>query len=139
MKRLFILFVAATLVCTSCDKDDDTAIAQEEVQFPDIIGVWEWVETSGGIEDDTDSPESSGITRDIIITPTNFEFYIDDILFADRAYTFTLEQSLLTGEEEFIVTFLDDDFKDIVQKEGDVITFIDDCVDCFISVYRLKN
>lgn len=124
---------------TSCSKDEGTNSINEEIVFPNLVGTWEWVQTTGGINNFLDNPEISETTRDIIITPTHFEFFVDGEPLANREYIFTLEESIVTGEEEFVVTFLDDNFRDVVQKDGDVIIFTDDCVACFISVYKLKN
>lgn len=131
------IFTFLILFITACSSDDE--VVTMESGFPEIVGDWKWIGTTGGLAGASETPESLGITRDITITETDFIFFIEEEIFAERAYTLSVEESETTGLTEFIVTFEDNGFRDIVRREDDIINFIDDCDDCYTSVYQLKN
>lgn len=134
----YFLVLSTALLVSSCAVDDDSS-EESQIELPEIVGVWEWVGTIKESDNTSDNPESSGTTRDIVITEDSFTFFVDDEVLAERAYDYSLQVSVLTGIEEFIVTFEDNGFRDIIRREDDFINFVDDCEECYISIYRLKD
>lgn len=141
MTKSVLSFVVMLLIVTvGCSSDDDIVSQNEpEVAFPEIVGTWEWVGTVNGLDDTTDTPEVSGITRDIVISDTEFIFYLGENILAQRSYEYSIEVSELTGLNEFMVTFDDNGFRDIIRRDDNFINFIDDCEDCYTSIYKVKN
>lgn len=88
MTKSVLSFVVMLLIVTvGCSSDDDIVSQNEpEVAFPEIVGTWEWVGTVNGLDDTTDTPEVSGITRDIVISDTEFIFYLGENILAQRSY-----------------------------------------------------
>ena len=59
MKNLILTFCISTILILSCDQNDDIS---QELQ---LIGTWNWVESSGGIDGRTETPISTGNTMKI--------------------------------------------------------------------------
>ena len=62
--KAFILSLIALTVFTAC------GIREDELSTDPFVGSWNWVATTGGISNITDTPASTGIQRTITFTDT---------------------------------------------------------------------
>ena len=128
------LFLVFALVLFSCSNDDTSTTAT----VANLIGEWTWVESSGGLVGDLQTPESIGATRSLIFTSTALQSFEDGQLVAEWDYTLQTQESLLFNEpREMLITDLS--FNSIIELNGNELTLIGDCYDCVSSTYVKRN
>ena len=71
MKKLISLFVL-TLGIISCNSDD-----KAEISNSDLVGKWNWIETSGGLVYFKETPETTGKTIHLTLMK-NYTFSITE-------------------------------------------------------------
>lgn len=127
MKNFLLLTVFCFLIF-SCSKDDN------ENSTTDIVGEWNWESSSGGIQGETLTPESTGESRTLKITPNSFKIYVEGNLTYDTPYEIKNDFSYIYSENrEMIIP--ETGTRKIIELNGDALTLIDDCNDCYVVNY----
>ena len=96
----------------------------------DIIGEWEWVESSGGIAGITLVPETQGYTQTYhFVNDSLLDIYKNDSLFLQTTYKLMNDTLEIT----------DWPFKQLVEYKENRLILDDQCVDCFTNVFERKG
>ena len=133
MKNYFLLlFIGITLV--SCSNDDDNNAADAPTSAR-IIGNWNWIASYGGFGNWTYTPESTGDTQRLEITPTTIKTYINNELVSGTNYTIELRESILTSGLKEMIISEENEFRTIVEFIDNKLVLSGDCYDCFGSEY----
>tara|TARA_R110002033_G_scaffold170760_1_gene214126 strand:- start:121 stop:546 length:426 start_codon:yes stop_codon:yes gene_type:complete len=100
MKKLIYLFVL-TLGVISCSSDDETKISNS-----DLVGVWNWTGTSGGLIYFEETPETTGKTIHLTLME-NYDFSISENgnEISNGTYELTFKKSIYSGEMEKFIQF----------------------------------
>ena len=100
MKKLIYLFVL-TLGIISCSSDDET-----EISNSDLVGIWNWTGTSGGLIYFEETPETTGKTIHLTLMD-NYDFSITENgnEISSGTYELTLKKSIYSGEMERFIQF----------------------------------
>ncbi|NGY38519.1 hypothetical protein FQU23_013490 [Flavobacterium sp. XN-5] len=98
-----------------------------------IIGKWNWVESSGGIDGRTETPKSTGKTIQLEISNSKIKKYVDEALVSETAYTIQTGTSIFGGEKKLIV--YENDWKQSFSRADNQLFLNDECYDCFQNKY----
>ena len=100
MKKLIYLFVL-TLGVISCSSDDETKISNS-----DLVRVWNWTGTSGGLIYFEETPETTGKTIHLTLME-NYDFSISENgnEISNGTYELTFKKSIYSGEMEKFIQF----------------------------------
>ncbi|MGY8911410.1 MAG: hypothetical protein ACKVIG_16345 [Flavobacteriales bacterium] len=100
MKKLIYLFVL-TLGIISCSSDDET-----EISNSDLVGIWNWTGTSGGLIYFEETPQTTGKTIHLNLME-NYDFSITENgnEISSGTYELTLKKSIYSGEIEKFIQF----------------------------------
>jgi hypothetical protein len=80
MKNYFLLlFIGITFL--NCSNDDDNT------QESQLAGTWNWVESSGGIDGRTETPNSTGNSMKIEISNNSIKRYLNGNLESELNYS----------------------------------------------------
>jgi len=127
MKAKIYMFLPV-IILWSCSSDDTKGTTNN------LIGEWTWVQSTGGLVGDLQTPESIGATRSIAFTATTLQSFEDGVLVYKSDYTLEILESLLFNEpREMLVSDLN--FRSIVELDGQQLILIGDCNDCVTSTY----
>jgi hypothetical protein len=121
-----ILFAICLLVLISCSKDDN-----ETCTFKGFQGTWIWDKSVGGIGGWTDTPQSTGKTKKVVIDDLNFKWYENDQLVKNLQYDYNISDKPIFGTEEKTYVTLNDSTQYSVELKGDSLVLIDWCFDCY--------
>lgn len=126
---ILLLFIGITFL--NCSNDDDTGTSAN------LVGTWDWERSSGGITGETTTPESTGSTMTLEITNSIIRRYLNDDLLSERSYSIEVRESMSGEFREMLI--LESGSRQIINIEGNTLTLIGDCNDCFISEYSRTN
>ena len=125
-KTIFLILIGITIFsCSSDDKNSNT----------NLIGVWNWTGSSGGIAGTNETPESTGNTIKLEIMSNSIRSYLNDNLTSETSYTIEIKESLLFIEPREMIIF-ENGLRQIINLDGNNLTLIGDCNDCFTSGYE---
>lgn len=126
MKNIILLIIIGMTIL-SCSKSEDTS-------YVNLIGNWNWERSSGGISGTTETPQTTGQNRKLIISTDSIKSYLNGILNFKTKYTIETRESLIFNEpREMIIQ--ENGFKQIFTLSGNKLILIGDCNDCFIDEY----
>lgn len=96
----------------------------------DIIGEWEWVESSGGIAGITLVPETQGYTQTYhFVNDSLLDIYKNDSLFLETTYKLKSDTLEIAAWP----------FKQLIEYKENRLMLADQCVDCFTNVFECKG
>lgn len=98
-----------------------------------IIGKWNWVESSDGIDGRTETPKSTGKTIQLEISNSKIKKYVDEALVSETAYTIQTGTSIFGGEKKLIV--YENEWKQSFLHADNQLFLNDECYDCFQNKY----
>ena len=87
MKKLFLLLVLVWAI--SCERQDENSTKES------LIGNWEWISSTGGIDGRTETPVSTGKQVKIVITKDSVKVYENSVLKQKNSYKISREKSVL--------------------------------------------
>lgn len=124
MKKRLILIVSFILLlaCTS-----DNIIDNQ------IIGDWIWVQSSGGIAGNTETPKSTQTTKKLSITKTTIKYYVKNILESERGYHLDVGESI-RGKNSKLIIYESGNKQSYEIIENNLYIY-DNCYDCFQHTY----
>jgi len=125
MKKILILIVT-TLPIFGCFNNDDLITNQ-------IIGNWIWIQSSGGIDGRTETPESTQTTKKLEITKNLIRTYVNDTLKSEMGYRLEVGESI-RGKNSKLIIYKNGSKQsyEIFKKE---LILYDNCYDCFQHNY----
>ena len=87
MKKIFLLLVLVLAI--SCERQDENSAKES------LIGNWEWISSTGGIDGRTETPVSTGKQVKIVITKDSVKVYENSVLKQKTVIKF-LEKNLFS-------------------------------------------
>lgn len=119
---IFIIFFGIT--CLSCSKNDNTTNL--------LVGTWNWVESSGGIDGRTETPISTGNSIKLEISKNSVKKYLNGNLVSELSYSIQFEK--YNGVQQEIIVY-ENQPDQIISLNGNYLTLFDKCPDCFQYEY----
>jgi hypothetical protein len=126
--KTYILLILVGFSIWSCSVNDEKTTAE-------IVGTWNWIGSSGGIAGTTETPESTGDERKLVISKDSIKSYSNGALNSKTTYTVETRESLLFNEPRKMI-ISENGFKQIIDFDGDDLVLIGDCNDCFTIGYK---
>ncbi|WP_299779203.1 hypothetical protein [uncultured Formosa sp.] len=127
MKKIIYLSII-TLILYSCSESDDS------ISTSVITGNWQWQSASGGLTGSTETPESTGENRMLIITADSIASYQNEVLNFKTAYTIENRTSeLFNDTREMLIQ--ENGFKQIITITNNTLVLVGDCFDCYSNTY----
>ena len=130
MKKVFIICFLS-FISVSCTNDDDSNTSVN------LVGTWEWIQSTGGITGSTLTPASTGMTMQLEISNTTIRSITDGTLVSENTYTIETRETMFGNVQEVLV--VGDGIGQIIFLEGNTLELIGDCSDCFTSEYLRIN
>ena len=130
MKQYF-LTACIGIVLLSCSTE------KEEVDptLPLLTGNWNWIESSGGIDGRTETPETTGNSITLEISADSINTYINGELQSTQGYAIETHESILFGEPREMIVY-EDQFRQTILITGNRLVLYDECTDCFQHEYE---
>jgi hypothetical protein len=121
-----LLFIAFSFL--NCTNDD------ENINKIEVIGNWNWIESTGGIDGRTDTPTSTGNQIRLEISRNSIKKFVNDVEVFNLIYSIETRQSILFGENRDLIIF-ENDFNQTIELSENQLILFDECTDCFRNVY----
>ena len=128
MKKIFIVFILVTFFLSCSDKNDDNFVVSE------LVSRWKWVESSGGIDGRTDTPESTGKEIVLVFSHNTYQQYVNDKLEVEMTYHLEEAESIIFGDKRLMIVYENGRKQSFDRCDGKLILY-DECIDCFTSTY----
>ena len=125
---LLLLIPFSFLNCTNID---------ENINEVKVIGNWNWIESTGGIDGRTETPASTGNHIRLEISRNFIKKFVDDVEVFELIYSIQTRQSILFGENRDMI-ILENNFNQTIELSENQLILFDECNDCFQNVY-VKN
>ena len=122
--HLLLLFIGIILISCSNDNDDSTGKG--------IIGNWNWIESSGGINGRTETPTSTGNEIKLEISNSIVKKYLNGNMISELNYSIELEE--YNGEQRQIIVY-ENQYSQVISLNGNHLILQDRCADCFQNEY----
>jgi hypothetical protein len=127
---IIVLFCVITWTCTK-DKIVDTTVY---VATPaNLIGSWNWLNTSGGFTGMSySSPETTGeIKRIEFDANNNYKYYINDALKSARKFQIEKGETITSQDSALIIRNIFGARQSITFRTDDTLILFDECYDCY--------
>ena len=122
---LFLLFIGALFL--NCSNDDESSTKSQ------LIGQWNWVESSGGILGRTETPESTGKIIKLEFSNNSIKRFVNGNLESESKYSIKSEDYY--GEQREIITYEEYPINQIIGLNENYLILYDMCDDCFQNEY----
>ncbi len=126
MKKIIYTFILIALI--GCSQKD---IINQNSQ---LIGKWKWVESSGGIDGRTETPESTGNAVIIEFTVSTMRKFVNGNLESEVNYKIYLGPSIRTIHNTDLIVYKNGT-KQSMELNGNSLILFDECYDCFQHNY----
>lgn len=123
-----ILLIGIALATLGCSNNDES-------QSPTLSGNYIWLESSGGVDGRTETPATTGNTKEIIISNGSIKQYLNSALVSEQSFVIeTMESEFFGGEREMII--YENGFKQSILWDGNQLILEDECNDCYLNKYK---
>ncbi len=123
---LMVLMVGLLFSCSDDEKG--------QLFVAEIIGNWDWVESTGGIDGRTDTPASTGNQIVIEFRVGSYKKYVNGELEDEMTYKLEEGQSIIFGEKTVQIIF-QNGWKQSIERCDSKLILHDECLDCFRNEY----
>ena len=127
LKNYFLLLFLG-IIFINCSNEDTNFNNQ-------IVGSWNWLESSGGIAGTTETPTSTGNVITIVISNDSFQQFINGNLNFETSYTIELRKSEIFGDQRKMIIY-ENGFIQSFERKDDKLILYGECNDCFQSEYE---
>jgi len=128
MKRIILILLFIGLF-SSCSDDEDGHLFVAE-----IIGGWNWVESTGGIDGRTDTPASTGNQIVIEFRAGSYKKYVNGELEEEMTYKLEEGESMIFGKKTVQIIY-QNGWKQSIERCDSKLILHDECSDCFRNEY----
>lgn len=128
MKKIFLSLLIPLVF--SCGRLEESS--QKEL----LIGNWEWISSTGGINGKTETPISTGKNIILSFTKDSIKIFENGNLKYKNIYNFSLEKSLLDNKIKEMINYKNEIKTSYQIQNSNTLILTDDCFDCFTSSYR---
>ena len=129
MKNIIFTFILITLI--GCSQDDNKNLGSQ------LIGKWKWVESSGGIDGRTETPESTGNAVTIEFTISTLKKFVNGNLESEINYEIQSGPSITTTHNTDLIVY-ENGIKQSVELNENYLVLFEECYDCFQHNYLKK-
>ena len=126
MKNIFFTFILITLI--GCTQEGDINLNSR------LIGKWKWIESSGGIDGRTETPESTGNVVTIEFTSTTMKTFVNGNLESEVNYEIQSGSSIRSAEKTYLIVYENGTIHSVL-LEGNSLVLFEECYDCFQQNY----
>jgi len=123
---VLILFIIASV--SDCSKNDDPKITAE------LLGKWNWIESSGGFAGKTETPATTGNSITIEFTREKYIKYVNGLAEQEMTYQIEKGKSIRKTEDSFLILYENGRKQSIEIIDNKLILF-DECHDCYQNEY----
>jgi len=134
MKKYFY-FLVFWFFIVSCSKENNPEMCIDDIC---IDGKWEWVESYGSKAGLTITPESTNETRELIITESRYQEFVDNELIVDLEYEFVKSDELSSSTNDSLILKLVTSNWYAVFEENENLILTEPCSDCWTHTYMRK-
>ncbi|MCZ4695544.1 hypothetical protein DWB61_12530 [Ancylomarina euxinus] len=131
MKRIFLIVLFVGLLF-SCSDDE-----KEQLFVAEIIGSWDWVESTGGIDGRTETPASTGNEIVVEFWGASYKKYVNDELVEEMTYKLEEGESMIFGKKTVQIIY-QNGWKQSIERCDTKLILHDECSDCFRNEYNRK-
>jgi hypothetical protein len=126
VKNIFFTFILITLI--GCTQEGDINLNSR------LIGKWKWIESSGGIDGRTETPESTGNVVTIEFTSTTMKTFVNGNLESEVYYEIQSGSSIRSAEKTNLIVYENGTIHSVL-LEGNSLVLFEECYDCFQHNY----
>ena len=126
MKNIILTFVLISLI--GCAHEDNKILKSQ------LLGKWKWVESSGGIDGRTETPEGTGNAVTIVFTLTTMKKFINGNLESEVDYEIQSGSSIRTIQNTDLIV-IENGIRFSVELNGNFLVLYEECYDCFQNNY----
>jgi hypothetical protein len=129
----YLVSIPLYLLFSSCDEPAPTDEAT-------LIGKWQWLETTGGIDGVVITPETSGKTESLVFSNDSLRIYQNDTLAGSFHYSTELESTIFSEEPMTVLRIPSFSSEpEVIIIKVDTLRLADNFVDGMIKTYlKLK-
>ncbi|HSU29233.1 MAG TPA: hypothetical protein VLJ68_12690 [Chitinophagaceae bacterium] len=141
MKKLPLFFFALFILSYSCKNKDSAPDSFKE----QLIGSWDWVSSTGGIDGGTRTPANEGQTKSIRFDSAGkYYSYVNGVEVQGMSFTISAAIDKKAWEGSRMIKFSKKDeapnnkqgySQNAVFRGKDTLVLQDDCVDCYTNLY----
>lgn len=126
MRNCLLILLLGTSLLNCSNNDDNTFKSQ-------LIGNWKWVESSGGINGRTETPESTGNNIKLEISKNSIKKFVNESLESESNYTIEIQNH--HGETHEIIFYDEYSITQTISLNENYLILYDNCADCFQNEY----
>jgi hypothetical protein len=126
IKNIIITLILLTLI--GCKQKDNNELKSQ------LLGKWKWVESSGGIDGRTETPESTGYDVTIEFTFSTMQKIVNGNLESEINYQIKSGSSIRTTQNTDLIVY-ENGTKQSVELNGNFLVLFEECYDCFQHNY----
>jgi len=109
-----------------------------ELAFEDqLVGQWQWVESTGGIDGRTDTPNNTGKEIILEFSTTTLRTFLNGSLDTEISYEVQLGSTIYSTDPTELIIY-ENGSKQSVQLKAAELILLDECYDCFQHRYTRK-
>jgi hypothetical protein len=128
MKKIICLFLI-TSAFISCSIDNMPS------QNSTLQGKWNWIITTGGIDGDTTTPQSTGKSIKLEITNTKIKESVNGVVVYESNYSIVISNSIYGGKQK-IISYGNSPKKSFYLTNSNTQLILkDECYDCYQKTY----
>lgn len=126
MKNLIFIIILTAFI--GCSNNNHLELKSK------LVGKWKWIESSGGIDGRTETPESTGNAVTIEFTNTTMKTFVNGNLESEVNYNIKLGSSIRTAEKTDLIVYENGTIHSVL-IEGNSLVLFEECYDCFQHNY----
>jgi hypothetical protein len=126
MRSIILYFILITII--GCSNEHNEELPSK------LIGKWKWIESSGGIDGRTETPESTGKAVSLEFSLTTIKTFVNGNLESEVKYEIQSGSSIRTNEETDLIVY-ENGITNSVLIEGNSLVLFEECYDCFQHNY----
>jgi len=126
MKNIIFTFLLISLI--GCLQEDNKNLTSQ------LTGKWKWIESSGGIDGRTETPEGTGDAVTIEFTLTTMKKFVNGNLESEVNYEIQSGPSIRTTEDTNLIVFETGIIQSVELNENYLVLY-EECYDCFQHNY----
>jgi len=143
---VFLVFLSFLFI-SSCKKETSNQIEFPNEESRQLIGTWNWLQSSGGFGGTIQNPTTEGLDKQVKfnqkgeysrLTNGELDYYLN--------YHFVEDISIVTGEKRYLINFVPLDKNSLpfgrLSYEFislDTLVLFDECYDCYTHLYVLDK
>ncbi len=123
-----VIFIVILIAFMGCSSSDNSELKSQ------LIGKWKWIESSGGIDGRTVTPESTGNAVTIEFTRTIMKTFVNGNLESEINYEIQVGRSIRTTQKTDLIVFENGTIQSVLLAGNSLVLF-EECYDCFQHNY----